>query len=331
VKSPYVVFVSLIFGICILTLHVVQKIPGITVDEKNQIKKLFHVIDYDQSGEISIDELEDVLVSAGIAQSKAEVEALMGMVDYNNTGDIDFAEFKRIFEPPRLPSTNEVYGGLNPQALKRELSRRDRQERAHDTLNKLGAMTRDHGGLGIESVISIRRRELLLDTMIGGDPDGERAVQLATEREEYELRTKRLKDKAAIEEVVAKRAAIDKVLKDRQNHLNTLSSMMHRKYNVEGGNSDSNYIPSTMLPGLHRKDTLPKISKSASTPSLHRGATLPSIASLTAFSASGDEMSLIKSKSLSNIRFDMTVGPIVPKYSFVKVPFKNLMKAAAYT
>jgi len=53
----------------------------------------------DGSGEISTDELEDPLLSTGIAKTVADVEALVEEVDKDGSREIGFAEFLSVLQP----------------------------------------------------------------------------------------------------------------------------------------------------------------------------------------------------------------------------------------
>ena len=64
----------------------------------------------DGSGEISTDELEDPLLSTGIAQTTADVEALVDEVDKDGSRAIGFAEFLAVLQPggsPQKPNPAE--------------------------------------------------------------------------------------------------------------------------------------------------------------------------------------------------------------------------------
>ena len=47
-------------------------------------------------GEISVDELEDPLLSLGFASNRAQVEAMIAGVDKDGSGEIGFEEFLEI-------------------------------------------------------------------------------------------------------------------------------------------------------------------------------------------------------------------------------------------
>ena len=64
-----------------------------TNDEKRKLRTWFQELDYDGSGEVNVEELQDPLLSAGILKTKEQVVRVLANVDKNNTMGIDFEEF----------------------------------------------------------------------------------------------------------------------------------------------------------------------------------------------------------------------------------------------
>eukprot|EP01029_Cantina_marsupialis_P025561 TRINITY_DN6773_c0_g2_i1.p1 TRINITY_DN6773_c0_g2~~TRINITY_DN6773_c0_g2_i1.p1 ORF type:complete len:521 (+),score=114.11 TRINITY_DN6773_c0_g2_i1:124-1563(+) len=63
------------------------------LEQLNDIRKWFNFIDADGSGEISVDELLDPLISMGLARNRGDVENLIAKVDDDQSGEIGFEEF----------------------------------------------------------------------------------------------------------------------------------------------------------------------------------------------------------------------------------------------
>jgi hypothetical protein len=62
-------------------------------DMRKDLKQWFDYLDADGSGEISVDELEDPLVSMGLCHSREEVQKLVAAVDWDGSGMVGFEEF----------------------------------------------------------------------------------------------------------------------------------------------------------------------------------------------------------------------------------------------
>eukprot|EP00854_Cymbomonas_tetramitiformis_P027159 gene27159-33425_t len=70
-----------------------------TVQEKKALKKWFETMDADGSGEISVEELEDPLISTGIAQNREDVRYIISTVDDDGSGEVGFEEFLKMLTP----------------------------------------------------------------------------------------------------------------------------------------------------------------------------------------------------------------------------------------
>lgn len=67
--------------------------PAFKVEDKRRLKIFFNKIDDDGSGEVSISELLDPMVSSGMFKSSQDVIRLLSRLDRNGSGGIDFKEF----------------------------------------------------------------------------------------------------------------------------------------------------------------------------------------------------------------------------------------------
>lgn len=61
--------------------------------EKRMLRKWFKELDYDGSGEVNVEELQDPMLSAGILKTREQVVRVLANVDKNGTMGIDFEEF----------------------------------------------------------------------------------------------------------------------------------------------------------------------------------------------------------------------------------------------
>jgi len=68
------------------------------------MKRWFHTLDSDGSGTIGIEELEDPLISVGLAGSKADVLHLIRSVDYDGNDEVSFDEFLDLITAERFGS-----------------------------------------------------------------------------------------------------------------------------------------------------------------------------------------------------------------------------------
>ncbi|KAG4041760.1 hypothetical protein PC123_g22736 [Phytophthora cactorum] len=66
------------------------------------MRRWFDSLDADGSGEVGLDELEDPLVSVGLAGSRDDVQRLIEEVDINGTGSVTFDAFLNLFYPERV-------------------------------------------------------------------------------------------------------------------------------------------------------------------------------------------------------------------------------------
>lgn len=71
------------------------KVPNYkyTNAQKRVLRKWFRALDYDGSGEVNVEELQDPLLSSGIFKTREQVVRVLANVDKNNTMGIDFEEF----------------------------------------------------------------------------------------------------------------------------------------------------------------------------------------------------------------------------------------------
>lgn len=61
--------------------------------EKRTLRRWFEELDFDGSGEVNVEELQDPMLSSGILKTREQVVRVLANVDKNNTQGIDFQEF----------------------------------------------------------------------------------------------------------------------------------------------------------------------------------------------------------------------------------------------
>lgn len=80
--------------------------------QKRELRKFFDFIDADGSGQIDLLELEDPLLSTGLARNRDDLRRLMRMVDVDGSGAIGFDEFLEVLRP------NQGGGGARRRGLR---------------------------------------------------------------------------------------------------------------------------------------------------------------------------------------------------------------------
>lgn len=65
------------------------------------MRRWFESLDADGSGEVGVDELEDPLVSVGLARSRGDVQKLIDGVDRDKSGEVTFGEFLHLMHPKK--------------------------------------------------------------------------------------------------------------------------------------------------------------------------------------------------------------------------------------
>lgn len=81
---------------------------------RRKIKSYFESLDEDGSGAIGTDEMEDPMLTLGIAKSRVQVKKLMDEIDEDKSCQIEFNEFlkilkgsSKIYAKPTMSETNE--------------------------------------------------------------------------------------------------------------------------------------------------------------------------------------------------------------------------------
>jgi hypothetical protein len=76
--------------------------------EKRMLRKWFQALDYDGSGEVNVEELQDPMLSSGILKTREQVVRVLANVDKNNTLGIDFEEFLLALSANKLADQRKI-------------------------------------------------------------------------------------------------------------------------------------------------------------------------------------------------------------------------------
>ena len=69
---------------------------GERMEQEKMLRDWFEALDADGSGDISVDELEEPLISIGLVSSKEDLEEMIRKYDSSGDGEIDFQEFVKM-------------------------------------------------------------------------------------------------------------------------------------------------------------------------------------------------------------------------------------------
>ncbi|KUF76246.1 Caltractin [Phytophthora nicotianae] len=82
-----------------LTKHAKQPRFQFSGEQKRMLRQWFDALDTDGSGKISVEELEDPMLSIGIVNDTREIEQIVSKLDKDSNGQIDFQEFVDFLTP----------------------------------------------------------------------------------------------------------------------------------------------------------------------------------------------------------------------------------------
>lgn len=110
--------------------------------DKRMLRKWFQELDFDGSGEVSVMELQDPMLSAGIFKTREQIFRVMLNADKNDTMGLDFEEF-----------LNALYNSKNELIDTRKLK-------------QLQDMGNDRNGIQMETLITAERRKKILNSIV---------------------------------------------------------------------------------------------------------------------------------------------------------------------
>ncbi|KAI8811374.1 hypothetical protein BJ742DRAFT_139792 [Cladochytrium replicatum] len=111
------------------------------MEELQELKEIFALVDKDHGGTISKEELAILMKTLGLRASKVELETMMNEIDIHGTGEIDFEAFVGAM-------SRKVQTTLTAEDLRRSFRVFDDLDPAHDgtlTMNMLVKILTDYG------------------------------------------------------------------------------------------------------------------------------------------------------------------------------------------
>ncbi|KAG1687408.1 hypothetical protein DVH05_005205 [Phytophthora capsici] len=132
-----------------LTKHAKQPKFQFTGEQKRMLRQWFNALDTDKSGKISVEELEDPMLSIGIVNDTREIQQIVNKLDKDSNGQIDFQEFVEFLTPH-----TRYNKGNGPQ--KHEMM-------FHQLTKKMEHQS--SGFLEINTQLSVERRKFILESI----------------------------------------------------------------------------------------------------------------------------------------------------------------------
>lgn len=120
-----------------------------TGEQKRMLRQWFDALDSDGSGKISVEELEDPMLSIGIVNDTREIQEIVSRLDKDSNGQIDFQEFVDF---------------LTPHARRNKAASPEK----HEVMFQQLTTKMEHqscGFLEINTQLSMERRRFILDSI----------------------------------------------------------------------------------------------------------------------------------------------------------------------
>jgi Ca2+-binding EF-hand superfamily protein len=73
------------------------------------MRKFFHELDTDKSGMIGPSEIEETLISLGLARTMEDVQTIVDDLDKDGNGELDFEEFLQMLKDSSMRNCKENY------------------------------------------------------------------------------------------------------------------------------------------------------------------------------------------------------------------------------
>eukprot|EP00618_Florenciella_parvula_P000961 CAMPEP_0119484414 /NCGR_PEP_ID=MMETSP1344-20130328/11438_1 /TAXON_ID=236787 /ORGANISM="Florenciella parvula, Strain CCMP2471" /LENGTH=553 /DNA_ID=CAMNT_0007518993 /DNA_START=217 /DNA_END=1879 /DNA_ORIENTATION=+ len=207
-----------------------------TVAQKRNLKLWFDSMDKDGGGEISVEELEDPLLSTGIAKSTAEVEQLIAAVDKDGTREIGFDEFLHVLRPP--PPSPPHIGKHKKSKVKRGPELKPKRDGAHHPHekkhgNKIVQLQKlqQKGSLSMDTIICQQRRQRIIDAVMND------MVSQVREHHHNELQFAQAKSQRNEDAIQAARRKKDdtmKMMRGRNEFMNAMKRVVDSSYKDMG-------------------------------------------------------------------------------------------------
>ncbi|KAJ0395676.1 hypothetical protein ATCC90586_003670 [Pythium insidiosum] len=139
-----------------------------TAEQKRMLRQWFDALDADGSGKISVEELEDPMLSIGIVSDRNEIRKIVGHLDKDANGLIDFREFVD-FLTPHARSGDGALGKHEEMFMLLTKKMEVRTGRNGGSISALSSGMRPQhqssGFLEINTQLSMERRRFILDAI----------------------------------------------------------------------------------------------------------------------------------------------------------------------
>ena len=184
--------------------------------DKRMLRKWFKELDTDNSGEVSVIELQDPLLSAGIFKTIPQIFRVMLNADKNDTMGLDFEEFlNALYKNPSIDVTK---------------------------LKKLQAMGADKHGFLMESLITAERRAKLLNSVVN---------QMEKRQGEFRQVLGKLSDASRKMETFK----YNERERENERQLKLMQDKAKRKQEASGPSSESAHVGTPAEPGTLSMNT----------------------------------------------------------------------------
>lgn len=120
--------------------HGAQAAVKWSCEDRRMLRNWFKALDYDSSGEVSVPELQDPLLSAGVLKTRDQVFRVLLNADKNDTMGLDFKEFLDALHGNSLANVNQ--------------------------LMQLQSMGSDSSGQMMDTMITAERRKKLINSIV---------------------------------------------------------------------------------------------------------------------------------------------------------------------
>ncbi len=133
----------------------------LTDDDINEFREIFSLVDTDQGGSISAQELGTLMETLGIHATPEELNIMVQEIDDNGNGEIDFVEFVQVmsrkvnadYSPEEVKRSFKVFAGNAPDGfirvsdLEKALQRYGKERLSPEEARKLVSQVESHDGL----------------------------------------------------------------------------------------------------------------------------------------------------------------------------------------
>lgn len=151
------------------------RIPSTSYQNKDKrlLRKWFNQLDNDGSGEVSVNELLDPMLSSGILKTKAQVVRVLSNVDKNGTNGIDFHEFLQALDGNKFADKAK--------------------------LKRLQDMSANPLGFGMETLLTEERRKKLIRSVMDQSIERQQQFDKVLNRFEKSRQYHRSKDRILVD------------------------------------------------------------------------------------------------------------------------------------